>query len=231
MLNRLPFYFGTILLFAAHLVAQQIAVDGHIDVPGTQPGEVVVWLEPSGQTSPTLLSSTNKVYRLVQENHEFSPHLLVVPVGTRVEFPNRDLVFHNVFSLFEGRRFDLGLYEAGTSKGVIFDRPGVSYIFCNIHKGMSAVVIALDTKYFSVRQRNGVVNIDDVPYGKYTLHIWAEGADPEALLSLDREITVNRESHSLGSIALSSVPLTLQAHKNKYGMDYRPETPENPAYP
>ena len=63
-------------------------------------------------------------------------------MGAVVQFPNHDPFFHNVFSLFEGKRFDLGLYEAGSSRNVSFDRPGISYIFCNIHAEMSAVVIA-----------------------------------------------------------------------------------------
>jgi len=71
--------------------------------------------------------------RLVQKDKRFSPHVVVVPAGTSVEFPNHDPFFHNVFSLFEGKRFDLGLYEAGTTRMVRFDRTGVSYIFCNIH--------------------------------------------------------------------------------------------------
>jgi hypothetical protein len=81
--------------------------------------------------------------RLVQKNKSFEPHILVIPAGSMVEFPNHDPFFHNVFSLFEGKRFDLGLYEAGTSRMVRFDRPGISYIFCNIHPEMSAVIITL----------------------------------------------------------------------------------------
>ena len=75
----------------------------------------------------------------------FTPHILVVPVGSVVRFPNADPFFHNVFSLFDGKRFDLGLYEAGSTKEVTFSREGLSYIFCNIHPEMSAVVISLST--------------------------------------------------------------------------------------
>ena len=75
----------------------------------------------------------------------FTPHLLVVPVGATVAFPNADPFFHNVFSLFDGKRFDLGLYEAGSSRNVHFERKGISYIFCNIHPQMAAIVIALTT--------------------------------------------------------------------------------------
>ena len=91
--------------------------------------------------------------RLVQKNKSFEPHILVVPAGSMVEFPNRDPFFHNVFSLFEGKRFDLGLYEAGTSRMVRFDRPGISYIFCNIHPEMSAVVITMATPLYAISNR------------------------------------------------------------------------------
>ena len=107
--------------------------------------------------------------RLTQRNKSFEPHLLVMPVGSVVEFPNRDPFFHNVFSLFEGKRFDLGLYEAGSTREVTFSKPGISFIFCNIHAEMSAVIIALDTPYYGVSNHHGDVVIPSVPVGHYTL--------------------------------------------------------------
>ena len=112
----------------------------------------MVWLSPIGSHT-SAKTFPNHPLRLTQHNKSFEPHLLVVPVGAVVQFPNRDPFFHNVFSLFEGKRFDLGLYEAGTTRNVSFDRPGVSYIFCNIHAEMSAVVIALDTPYYGISNR------------------------------------------------------------------------------
>ena len=107
---------------------------------------MVLWLTSVGgaatPSSPPQPDSNRP--RLVQKNKSFEPHVLVVPVGSSVEFPNRDPFFHNVFSLFEGKRFDLGLYEAGSTRNVVFDKPGISYIFCNIHSEMSAVVIAVE---------------------------------------------------------------------------------------
>jgi len=82
--------------------------------------------------------------------------VLVVPVGSVVDFPNHDPFFHNVFSLFDGKRFDLGLYEAGATNSVRFDRLGVSFLFCNIHPEMSAVGggrwILLITGYLTERE-------------------------------------------------------------------------------
>ena len=193
----------------------------------------VIWLTPladSGDSTRATPSPENHI-RLVQKNKSFEPHLLIVPVGTAVEFPNRDPFFHNVFSLFEGRRFDLGLYEAGTTRAVHFDRPGISYIFCNIHPEMSAVVIALSTTLYAVSDSAGRVSIAGVPAGRYVLHVWSEHALPESLDALTREITINSESNSLGSLKITQSGDLDIAHKNKYGRDYDKPEPSNPVYP
>jgi len=194
----------------------------------------VVWLTPTSGTPGSDSQSAvdpNAHPRLVQKNKSFSPHLLVVPVGSAVEFPNHDPFFHNVFSLFDGKRFDLGLYEAGTTRLVHFDQPGISYIFCNIHPEMSAVVIALATRFYAISDVNGQVQIPNVPDGRYVLHVWSERAIPEALQSVTREITVGPENTSLGTIHLAATSASSLAHKNKYGRDYDQPSPSNPAYP
>ena len=168
--------------------------------------------------------------RLVQRNKSFEPRLLVIPAGSTVEFPNRDPFFHNVFSLFEGKRFDLGLYEAGTSRAVRFDRPGISYIFCNIHPEMSAVVITMGTPLYAIASKDGQVSIANVPYGRYTLHIWSEGMGPENDQSLTRDITIGENSTSLGVIKVPEADGQRIAHKNKYGREYDQPTPDNSIY-
>jgi hypothetical protein len=169
-------------------------------------------------------------YQLLQFRKTFSPHLLVIPVGSIVDFPNKDPFFHNVFSLFDGKRFDLGLYETGTARGVRFDREGVSFIFCNIHPQMSAVIIAIRTPYYAVSDKAGVVEISDVPAGQYRLEIWSERALPETLKKLQREITVSEDSSSLGTIAVRETQDLLAGHKNKYGADYDSTGPSTPVY-
>lgn len=187
----------------------------------------VVWLTPldvpGGAPAPTPRAGV----QLLQKNKRFDPHILIVPVGTAVEFPNRDPFFHNVFSLFNGKRFDLGLYEAGSSRTVHFDRPGISYIFCNIHSEMSAVVIALDTPYYALPDTAGSVVIDDVRPGRYRLNVWHEGSSPDILKSLSRPLTVSSAETALGSLTVLQDKVAL-AHKNKYGRDY--EEPAKPAY-
>ncbi len=167
---------------------------------------------------------------LAQKNKAFDPSLLVVTKGSSVEFPNRDPWFHNVFSLFDGKRFDLGLYEAGSSRTVHFDREGISFIFCNIHPEMSAVIVVLGTPYFATTNRQGEFAIQNVPPGRYLVHVWNESALPAKLNELSREVQVDDAAKSLGTIR---VPLTQSAtmpHKNKYGQDYEPPSPNNPVY-
>jgi plastocyanin len=189
---------------------------------------VVVWLSPISAQAATKPFPSHPL-RLTQHNKRFEPHLLVVPVGAMVQFPNRDPFFHNVFSLFEGKRFDLGLYEAGSTRNVSFDRPGVSYIFCNIHAEMSAVVIALDTPYFGISNRKGEIVMPQVPAGRYTMRVWYETALPETLNAMTRQVSVSENSSTLGLLEIPAGPAAT-AHKNKYGMDYEPPNPNTPAY-
>jgi plastocyanin len=234
---RLRFLRSLVLSLSACACAQTITVSGSVEVARqhsspTRPDNsgVVIWLVPhsdsgSGNT-PHVAAVARPRAVLVQRHKTFEPHLIVIPAGSEVDFPNRDPFFHNVFSLFEGKRFDLGLYEAGSTRSIRFDRPGISYLFCNIHPEMSAVIIALDTPYYSISERTGQITIPDVPPGRYTMHVWREGASATSLKSLVRPILVSSDSSSLGRIDLpvsDALPLT---HKNKYGLDY--ENPEPP---
>jgi plastocyanin len=187
---------------------------------------VVVWLTPVGAPVPAL--ATDKPYRLVQHNKKFDPHILVVPVGALVEFPNHDPYFHNVFSLFEGKRFDLGLYEAGSTRTVRFDKVGVSYIFCNIHAQMSAVVISIATPYYAISDSQGDIVIPNVPEGRYKMQVWYETA-PDAIKSMTREIMLTQHDSSIAPLKIEAANVPA-AHKNKYGRDYDPAEPASPAY-
>jgi plastocyanin len=192
---------------------------------------LVVWLTPVGST-PTVqapIQQPSQIPQLVQKDKSFHPSLLVIPAGGRVEFPNQDPFFHNVFSLFDGKRFDLGLYESGTTRFVLFDKPGISFIFCNIHAQMSAVVIALDTPYYAISDAHGDISIKDVVPGRYEMHLFHSSVSPEELHAAEREITITPADTFLGSFSLAESDLEL-AHKNKYGRDYDPPDPGSPAY-
>lgn len=192
--------------------------------------KVVVWLTPLGTTpAPAPPPQTSPIPQLVQKDKSFQPSLLVIPAGSQVEFPNRDPFFHNVFSLFDGKRFDLGLYESGSTQFVKFDKPGVSFVFCNIHPQMSAVVIALNTPYFGVSNWRGEISIGDVAPGRYQMRVFHPSVAPDALHAVEREITVSVGDGFLGNLSLAESNLEF-AHKNKYGRDYDRPDPDSPAY-
>ncbi|MGO9519339.1 MAG: hypothetical protein ACLPND_20075 [Candidatus Korobacteraceae bacterium] len=189
----------------------------------------VVWLTPIG-ADPNGAAIVKPMHAVLQQrNKAFEPHMLVVTKGSTVDFPNLDPWFHNVFSLFNGKRFDLGLYEAGTTRTVHFDREGVSYIFCNIHPEMSAVVVVLPSQYFAVPDKQGEFSFASVPAGGYMLHVWNEHALPAALQALSRAIDVSPTFHAVGTIHIQVTTASTQ-HKNKYGQDYEPPSPNNPVY-
>ena len=185
---------------------------------------VVVWLVPLEAVQPVRVTTQRSHYLLVQRNKRFEPGLLVVPVGSVVDFPNEDPWFHNVFSLYRGKRFDLGLYQAGAQRSVRFDRIGPSYLFCNIHPEMTGVVLAVDSELFAVTDKNGRYAIAGVTPGRYALHVWYENATPESLLALQRQVTVETANQILPLVSVKAVKLAPAEHKNKYGQDYDPET-------
>jgi len=208
----------------------EIVDEGRVSAKKKERANVVVWLTPlddHGLKAVSQQEPTQPV-RLVQKDKKFVPHLLVVPAGTAVEFPNRDPFFHNVFSLFEGKRFDLGLYEAGTTRLVHFDRVGVSYIFCNIHPEMSAIVVALKTPYYGISNEAGKIAIAHVPEGRYAMQVWAENVSLDKLKALSRNVTIAEQGQSLGVIRVveDGPPVP---HKNKYGRDYDAPGSDYPA--
>lgn len=229
-----PFVF---LSFARVLAsAQNVDLKGKVQLTrnGRNVGDaskVVVWLTALGSTPAPAPppQQSSQIPQLVQKNKSFHPSLLVIPAGGQVEFPNQDPFFHNVFSLFDGKRFDLGLYESGTTQFVKFDKPGVSFIFCNIHAQMSAVVIALNTPYYAISNGHGEISIGNVIPGRYQMHLFHPSVSPDALRAAQREITVTPGETFLGAFTLVESDLEL-AHKNKYGRDYDRPEPDSPAY-
>lgn len=226
------------LAFAASLPparSQQPGIDasklsGHV-VFGTasisHSPTIVVWLTLTGKSS-SLQPPPPGHFKLIQKNRTFIPHLLVVPVGSVVSFPNEDPFFHNVFSLFNGKRFDLGLYETGSSREVVFSRQGVSFIFCNIHPEMSAVVIALATQLYDVPGSGGLFSIHPIPPGDYELHIWIEGTPQPDLDHLSRRVTLTGGQSSSVTIDASSAYHPERNHLNMFGKPY--PTDNNPPY-
>lgn len=231
--------FGSMLSAQKTPVTVQIEVDGqrsdtskHASSDSDTPVNIVVWLSPlDHRTGFNANQLPGRKPQLIQRNKSFEPHVLVVEVGTVVDFPNRDPFFHNVFSLFNGKRFDLGLYEAGATNSTRFDRAGVSFLFCNIHPEMSAVIVAVDTPYYGMSDRSGRITIPKVPDGRYEMHAWSERALPEDLQNLTRTVVISDSGRVLPRIHLAENPNFTSAHKNKYGQDYVPAPTNGYSHP
>jgi plastocyanin len=131
----------------------------------------VVYLTPDDPTGMQFHPDTSS---MAQKDTRFEPSVLVVAIGSSVEFPNLDPFFHNVFSYSKTKKFDLGRYPQGNTSVVTFDKPGLVKVFCEIHSSMRAYVHVLETSYFAVSDKDGNFHIPDVPSGRYTLHLWQE---------------------------------------------------------
>jgi hypothetical protein len=188
---------------------------------------VVVWLEPVGPAHrlPALLK-----YTILQKGKRFSPHVLPVPLGATVEFPNLDPIFHNAFSNFAGQPFDVGLYPPGSSRAVHFRREGIVRVFCNIHSAMSAVILVMSTPHFAVSNATGQLRIENVPPGEYQLRVWHERAAKGTLAGLERRLVIGSDV-ALGTLRISESGYLEVPHKNKHGVDYPPTPPDAIIYP
>jgi hypothetical protein len=212
------------LSFAQDRPAVKSTAELHLRLVSSLPGShstvpAVVWLESLPGTDK-LTFAPHGHYTLLQENRTFIPHLQVIPVGSVVDFPNADPFFHNVFSLFEGKRFDLGLYEAGSSRSVTFSHEGLSYIFCDIHPEMSAVVLALSTPLYSIAAADNSFAMRNIPLGDYRMRIWIEGVPKSVLDGLSRHLRLSSGPLDLGTL---SAPISRQSnmtHSNKFGNPY-----------
>lgn len=146
--------------------------------PDTDTAESVVYLEsaPLGAfEQPEPGHAT-----MDQRNETFVPHVLAITTGTRVDFPNDDRIYHNVFSLSKAARFDLGRYAVGQSKSVRFDRPGIVRVFCEIHSHMNAFILVFSHPFFAKTDRDGRYHIDNIPPGTYNVIAWNEGVTTPA---------------------------------------------------
>jgi plastocyanin len=193
-------------------------VEGSVEVAGSGKHtirDIVVWLQPSTPVSAAPGELPHRT--LLQKDKSFKPHVLPIRVGTVVDFPNADPIFHNAFSNYDGQIFDVSLYPPGTSRAVRFRRPGIVRVFCNIHPMMSAIILVLETPYFATLDNSGRYRIQDVPSGEYEIHVFDERvtvenpAQPLKVADADVEAPVVKISES------GYVPVS---HRNKYGQEY-----------
>ncbi len=199
---------GTIALIgAAERVAQQ--------------AETVVWIPGLGGAGGTVPA------QLTMESREkrFAPHVVAVPRGGMVAFPNADPIYHNVFSMSPGNAFDLGLYRKGAARSVLFRKAGLVRVYCNIHPEMTGYVMVIDGSAFAVTGRDGGYRIASIPPGRHTVRAWNEvGGEISAVLDFAPGRATTWDLSLDGS---NYRPLP---HKNKRGQDYPPATQDVDRY-
>lgn len=185
---------AALLLDVSCLNASAGDLAGRVTAGGHPVRDAVLFVEDL-RTAPVDQSAT-----LDQYNRTFVPHVMAVQLGTRIEFPNHDTVFHNVFSYREGKRFDLGLYPVGSTRVKKFDQPGLMRIFCNIHSNMSAFIWIVANPYFAKTDKSGRFRIHSVPAGQRSIRVWHERLGSHRVaLAVPREGTasldVTMDSH------------------------------------
>lgn len=157
-------------------IAALSEVSGKVTLPNGKPASQAIVIFQGEEKSKPLAKAV-----VDQRDRTFIPHISVVTVGTKVEFPNNDVVFHNVFTEFHSTKFDLGIYPKGTSKSQVFARTGLAVIMCSIHPEMSAYVMVVDTPYYAITDRSGRYTIHGVPAGRYNVEVWHESGAKASL--------------------------------------------------
>ena len=178
--------------------------------PATDITDVVVYVDGAkAKAAPGKATMTMK-------GKSFIPHVIVVPVGGTVDFPNEDPIFHNAFSVSGENHFDLQLYKRPKVGSFTFQHPGIVKVYCNIHPQMSAVVVVRDNPLFTKAAPDGSFSIESVPAGKYTVKAWNERTGEASA-----EVTVPEKGEAQTSFALDASTFKAVPHKNKFGKDYQ----------
>ena len=149
-----------LIFFSVAAAGSAAVVTGHVELTNSRDPSarhhnysgVVLWLEPVDRPAPAVPPRRE---RMVQKDKRFQPHVLAIGVGGTVDFPNLDPIFHNAFSNYSAQQFDVGLYPPGSSKSVVFVKPGIERVFCNIHSSMSAIIAVVPTPWYTVTQDSG----------------------------------------------------------------------------
>ena len=174
------------------------------------PATAVVYAEPIDAAA----TRAPRRFTLTQKNKTFQPHVLAVPLGSTVDFPNNDVIYHNVFSLSGPQPFDLGLYRAGETRPRTFTTPGTYRVFCNIHPQMTAIVVVAPSAFTAVAAPDGRFTLD-LPPGRYRVTALSERASPVSV-----EITSTQGASAAPELTLDESAWAFAQHKNKFGGDY-----------
>ena len=137
------------------------------------PTDAVIYVEKvPAEADSALAHVATPMPKLSQKGQAFVPRVIAIAAGTKVDFPNMDPIYHNVFSLSPTRRFDLGKYPRGQSKQIVFSKPGLVNVYCDIHSNMEGFILVLPHHAFTRPRADGEYALPALPGGRYTLHVW-----------------------------------------------------------
>lgn len=218
--QRLPIVLAASLLVVstaanAAVVAGKVAF---VTKRGQKPAinETLVWLDAMTKIPPAKKPATTA--QMTTRGKTLLPHVIAVPAGSTIQFPNEDPISHNLFSLTQGNTFDLGLYRKGPGKPRKFEAPGTVNVYCNVHPTMSAVIHVMNTPWYGFADAAGNYSFD-VPPGTYRLTAWNEQGG-----TVTSEIQVGADGKVAGNtqLTIDSRNFRFTQHKNKLGQTYKP---------
>jgi plastocyanin len=183
---------------AAELIVQ---VKDH----GKPVSDAVVLAMPTD--AKNLLRSKLPADAVDQVDKQFVPYVKPVYVGSRVRFPNSDNIRHQVYSFSSAKKFELPLYAGATAAPVVFDKPGVVVLGCNIHDWMIGYIYVADTPFFAKTEGAGTVTLSDLPPGEYTVRVWHPSMAEHAEESTARRLTLSADAPATLEWALSLKPI------------------------
>ena len=202
---------GLVLMTSIHLKAGAVTgVVRTVARAGVTPAAAVVYAEPLDVAA----TRAPRRFTLAQKNKTFQPHVVAVPLGSTVDFPNNDPIYHNVFSLSGPQPFDLGLYRAGETRPRTFTSPGTYRIFCNIHPQMTAIVMVAPSAFTAVAAPDGRFTLD-LPPGRFRVTALSERTSPVSI-----EIASTQGASTAPELTLDESSWAFAQHKNKFGKDY-----------
>lgn len=174
----------------ANAATLTVAVTNRADEPV---GEAAIYAVPVDDARDATAPLPTAI--MDQREQTFVPHMLVVEIGTSVEFPNHDTVGHHVYSFSDTKSFELPLYTGRAHAPIVFHHPGIVDIGCNIHDRMEAHIVVVDTPYFGVTSGRGAAELVDVPPGEYTIHIYTPRLPPQSQPASQKIVVANSAVH------------------------------------